>query len=62
MGRSRMPPLSLWLKGSETEPDAKSVPTSSHRMQFIHSSAITIRGNHEIEGQAQGQFEPKIYD
>ena len=36
MGRSQMPPLSLWLKGSETEPNAKSVPTSSHRNSFTH--------------------------
>ena len=34
MGRPQMPPLSLWLKGSETEPNAKSVPTSSHRNSF----------------------------
>eukprot|EP01046_Picozoa_sp_COSAG06_P096977 COSAG06_NODE_43084_length_375_cov_0.963768_1_plen_42_part_01 len=29
MGRSQMPPLSLGV--TETEPNAKSVPTSSHR-------------------------------
>ena len=44
MGRSQMPPLSLWLKGSETEPNAKSVPTSILSPQFIHLSLRSRSG------------------
>ena len=62
MGRSQMPPLSLWLKGSETEPNAKSVPTSSHRNSFTHPcdqcrsrdrSGEIIRIMHAMETHAE---------
>jgi hypothetical protein len=49
MGRSQMPPLSLWLKGSRNGTQ-RQVCTNILSPQFIHSSLRTVRSRSISKG------------